>query len=316
MALAERLEELVSQDEGGGTGAEIAARFQPFLRPQDSLAFLADPVLGGSARASRAIAAAESYLDAIAATWGAVAVRIAADLALGSGPAARDRLERKIVAVAGICAVPVAALALPLETETARRVLAGLAQAVEAVRDRLIAVPAAPAVAQLYAELERLLRRKRTEVQATVAALPSPPPRASGTGGKPAGLEWLGALLALRGENADLADDLAAATVVPHRLLTPAVRLGLAEAELIDQRPILTEMHGQQRRVDAWITEAVTHAAKAPAGPELEHRVDRIAIALGALRTLCGSSRSASTKSTTKAGGPICSISSTRRRRT
>jgi hypothetical protein len=309
--LAQKLDDLIATDEGAGDVATILRTFAPFATGADILSFLDDPG-GGGLRASRDIGGARSYGAAISATWGPAAAAIAAAtvsleaaMAVGAaavsiglagaraGPAAAAaeavaaRVEQEIVAVCGICAIPLSLLVFSLDREEAFHLLGSVSLALEAVhlritRDR----PADPQIRALRADLDNLLRRKQSQLQSLTGDMPefaSPDDRPLAD--RLAALEYVGALLELWGESIDLGDELANTSIPRHKLVSHLTKLGLTDPILIDQNPQLDRLKAVQPKVDAWITETLALAAQDPRNAELAHAVDRIAVTLGAIRT-------------------------------
>jgi hypothetical protein len=209
-------------------------------------------------------------------SWGEAAARIAARLA----PDSAARLEREILAVAGVCAVPVGSLILLLDGEAGQRVLAGVAQAVEALRQLM----STPAPGQpLREELDRLLRRRLAQLGEEAADLDVGPPDEAVRPEAYADLPLVGALLELRGVSVELEEELAALHVSEHPFKYP---LGFPDGFVIDQRPRVRRMVEVHALADGWITDALDSAGTDSGNAALAGQVDRIALTLGALQTL------------------------------
>ncbi len=280
---ARKLDELIAVDEGAGDVASIVRTFAPFAAAADVVAHLDAPG-GGTLRASRDVRDAVTYRDAVAATWGAAAALIAGMVASGAGA---EAIEREIIAVFGVCALPIALLAFSLDAEDARRLLGGVWLVLEETHRRLAGGrPAHPQLRALQADLDGLVRRKQAQVRALAGDLPRPD---AATGHPVAdqldALAYVGALLELRGESTDLGDDLAGTVIPKNKLVSHLSRMGITDPILIDQNPQLAKLAQARTAADEWITEALALAARDPKNAGLAHAVDRTAVMLGAIRT-------------------------------
>ncbi|MCX4564656.1 putative toxin [Streptomyces phaeochromogenes] len=283
-ALAARLDEILVEAGHRSIEEDPANTFGPFVSSADVAVFLDQPGAAAALRVSRDVRNAATYAAAVGAVWGARASAIARRLE-PSG-AADDRLEREILAVAGVAAVPVSVIAFTLDRDGAYRFLSSVFATAQALAARITAAPVArPEAAELRAGLIRLLRRKQEQVRAAATTLPESSVSDGPSHKHIAVLEYVGALLELRAESAELAEDLASLTIPKHRLVSKLSKMGVTDPILIDQNPVLDKLRRLQPLAEEWITAALDQAGRSPGDESLAHHVDRIAVTVGALRT-------------------------------